>query len=103
MDIYAVFDGHGGKQAATYASRNLTDKLLGVLKEKGASRDSAKGTALPQELSFPAELDSDVWSSWESQDLLTEDLPGCLAEAFGKLQEDFFQQAKVSIFPLKIK
>ena len=96
LDIYAVFDGHGGKQAATFASRNLTEKLLGLAKESAASSNKAKRDPRDlQELSFPAELDSSVWSHWESQDQLTEVLPGCLTDAFCKLQEDFFQQSKV--------
>ena len=96
MDVFAVFDGHGGKQAATYASRNLTDKLLGLLKERTSSKAASKDPAALQELSFPEELGSESWSHWESQDQLTESLPYCLEEAFGKLQEDFFQQSKVS-------
>ena len=96
MDIYAVFDGHGGKQAATFASRNLTDKLLSLLKESAASNSKASGGPSDlQEMSFPAELDSEIWSHWESQDKLTDNLPECLTEAFCKLQEDFFQQSKV--------
>lgn len=96
LDIYAVFDGHGGKQAATFASRNLTEKLLGIAKESAASSIKAKRESGDlQELSFPAELDSNIWSHWESQDQLTEVLPGCLTDAFCKLQADFFQQSKV--------
>ena len=28
LDYFAVYDGHGGKQAATFASRHLLDTLL---------------------------------------------------------------------------
>ena len=95
MDVYAVFDGHGGKQAATFASRNLTEKLVGLLRKSASSDKTSKGSPDLHKLSFPAELDNEVWTYWESQDKLMEVLPGCLTEAFCKLQEDFFQQTKV--------
>jgi serine/threonine protein phosphatase PrpC len=41
LDVFGVFDGHGGKQIANYASKNLMPALLKEL-SKGA-REEARG------------------------------------------------------------
>lgn len=98
LDIYGVFDGHGGKQAATYASRNVTDKLLASLKEKLATTGSSlnAASAAKQDPQLPPEVDRSLRDIWGLQDQITESLPESLADTFDRLQEDFFQQTKVS-------
>lgn len=95
IDVFGVFDGHGGKQAATYASRNLTDKLLAVIKDKEIAALKDEESEAQQLLQDFDGIDAKLRTTWESQDRLLSGLPECLVETFHQLQHDFFQQAKV--------
>jgi hypothetical protein len=96
MAVYGIFDGHGGKQAANYASRNLADKLLSAIGQADRSDFKDPDSAALEQLRSCTKLDSKDWEVWEGQDQLTECLPGSLVQAFQRLQSDFFEQCKVS-------
>ena len=95
MDIFGVFDGHGGKQAATFASRNLTERLLSILMTKAATESELEDCSALDQLQNSEGVDSELWTAWDKQDKLITQLPGSLVESFHKLQHQFFQQAKV--------
>ena len=97
MAVYGVFDGHGGKQAANFASRNLTEKLLAALEEtsKSLKNEEPESTAL-EELRGCSRLEGPDWALWQGQDRVIDALPAALTSAFQRLQADFFENCKVS-------
>ena len=97
MAVYGVFDGHGGKQAANFASRNLTDKLLAALEESTRSleHEEPESTAR-EELQGCSRLEGADWALWQRQDRVIDALPAALTSAFQRLQADFFENCKVS-------
>ena len=96
LDFFGIYDGHGGKQAATYASRHLPDKLLEVV-PTASQREAGVGKAEPPpELQSCKKLSEEDWMVWEQQEALVSGLPEALVEAFQKLQSDFFETTKVS-------
>jgi len=95
MAVYGVFDGHGGKQAANYASRNLADKLLSAICQASKSEFEEADCTAREELRGCSKLDGGDWGVWEGQDQVIEALPAALTQAFERLQTDFFEQCKV--------
>lgn len=58
MDIFGVFDGHGGKQAAVYASKHMMGAVLTALNERiGQNQDEAQDDA-QNGMSIPAKRDA---------------------------------------------
>ena len=97
MAVYGVFDGHGGKQAANFASRNLTDKLLAALEEttRFPEHEEPESTAR-EELQGCSRLGGEDWALWQGQDRVIDALPAALTSAFQRVQADFFENCKVS-------
>lgn len=96
VDIFGIFDGHGGKQAATYASRHMADLLLATLAEENMA-EFAKECEARDQLLACSHVTEEMSNLWEAQDQLVDVLPGSLTKVFGKLQTDFFQHTKVCI------
>ena len=90
-DIFGVFDGHGGKQAANFASKHvlriLQDKLAGVTVQAGAD--------LPEELQEYSQLSKDDRLVWQTQDALVQELPAALVSTFQEVQEQFHKHTQV--------
>lgn len=71
LDVFGIFDGHGGKQAAAFASKHLAPVLLGELQQgskpsespgshpcaAAAGGSSGRGGAGGEALGSPGELD----------------------------------------------
>ena len=96
LDFFGIYDGHGGKQAATYASRHLPDKLLEVLPPASQREADVAKAEPPPELQSCKKLSEEDWVVWEQQEALVSGLPEALVEAFQKLQSEFFETTKVS-------
>ena len=94
-DIFGVFDGHGGKQAATYASRNLVERLQAVLQEHTSLESDLQEPCSLQRLRTLDAVEDRTWQLWDAQDRVIQKLPSSLVECFSQLQSDFFKQAKV--------
>lgn len=101
MDFFGVYDGHGGKQAATFASRHLLEKLQAALQTAQQQPGSASQDEMPPELQDCPHLTPEDWAAWSSQEHLVCALPQAFAAAFRELQADFFHSTKVTFRPLQ--
>ena len=90
-DVYGVFDGHGGKQAAAFASKHI----LPILQEQLAGVDVNTDASVPEELeSFPQVSDEDKLV-WQTQDALLQKLPEALVQTFKRVQDQFHEHTQV--------
>ncbi|KAK9918098.1 hypothetical protein WJX75_001295 [Coccomyxa subellipsoidea] len=113
VDIFGVFDGHGGKQAAVYASKHMMSAVLSALDQHIGKDDEdtcENGMCIPTkhapdavvEVSAEEQLaDCDVVKPeeralWRAQDAIVEAMPHALSDAFQKVEADFFEHTKVS-------
>ena len=96
IDIFGIFDGHGGKQAATYASRHMTDLLVAALNDEEAEEGKLEDCAPQEQLHNCGHISEAMSGLWESQDQLIGNLPMSMTKSFEKLQSDFFEHNKVS-------
>ena len=119
--IFGVFDGHGGKQAATFASRQLLARLQAALPSAtvvheglaaaaadsgvaGGSRSGGGGgsSSMADELTTLraqlAELGAseDALASADGADALAAALPAALAAAFAATERDFLTRNQES-------
>ena len=121
LDVFGIFDGHGGKQAAAFASKHLVATLLAELHSSGeadkggshpraaAARGSGGGGVAegvgpgpcdpPEaaEVLGCAEIPAGDKALWRSQDRVSAALPGALCRAFRGVQEQFFNTSKVRL------
>ena len=90
--LYGVFDGHGGKQAAAFASKHI----LPVLQQQLTSIQAPCGAKLCDELEDYREWlpEEDIFA-WQAQDAFAEALPRALAQTFRQVQEQFHEHTKV--------
>lgn len=90
--LYGVFDGHGGKQAATFASKHI----LPVLQQQLASVQASSGVKLAEELEdYREQLPAEDTAAWQAQGAFAEALPRALVETFRQVQEQFHAHTKV--------
>lgn len=99
LDLFGVFDGHGGKQAATFAARHLTEYLIALLGEREATAKGSRAHA-PTDLREANRVDDRCWKAWEQQFDLTARLPEAISDAFALVQKHFFDSLKVGSFLL---
>ena len=90
-DLFGVFDGHGGKQAANFASKHV----LPIFQEELAGASLTTDTALPEDLSEYTELSDDDRLAWQVQDAMVQCLPTALVSTFRKVQDQFHANTKV--------
>lgn len=123
LDVFGIFDGHGGKQAAAFASKHLVPTLLAELDsggaaDKGGSHPRAAaaggsgggggggaegvgpGPCDPPEAAEVlgcAEIPAGDKALWRCQDRVSAALPGALCRAFCGVQDQFFNTSKVRV------
>ena len=88
FSAFGVFDGHGGKQAATFAAKNLLASVTSFLDrakpteaearlhKEGSRAGSEAGAAAP---------DVDTLRCWMAQDAMVERLPKVRGWGLGRL------------------
>ncbi|KAL3143652.1 hypothetical protein ABBQ38_002448 [Trebouxia sp. C0009 RCD-2024] len=91
-DLFGVFDGHGGKQAAGFASKHV----LPILQEELAGVDVKPDAALPEVLCEYTQLSDDDKLAWRMQDAMVQCLPAALVSTFKKVQDQFHAHTQVS-------
>ena len=125
-DIFGIFDGHGGKQAATFVSKHLTSRLLEEVAATGASHSVQQEAAahsqapdpdlmatslesgsswladrqpdsIPEQLKQCDSLAPEAWAAWHAQDALVDVLPDVLCSTFSSVQRDFYVGTQVTI------
>ncbi len=100
--LFGVFDGHGGKQAATFASRQLLSRLQAALADgvapacdpDSASAAAGEVAALREEAAAMGVLDTTL-RACDGTDALAAALPQALFAAFAATQRDFFSHCQV--------
>lgn len=90
-DLFGVFDGHGGKQAANFASKHV----LPILQEELAGASLKAESALPEDLLEYAELSDEDKHAWHMQDTMVQHLPAALVSTFRKVQDQFHANTQV--------
>ncbi len=90
-NVFGVFDGHGGKQAANYASKHV----LPVLQEELADGLPVQDLILPEDLEGYSKLTEEDKLAWQAQDALMQRLPAALVTTFRKVQEQFHEHTQV--------
>ena len=90
-DIFGVFDGHGGKQAANFASKHV----LPILQNELAGANINTDTALPEGLWEYTELPDEDKLAWQMQDTMVQCLPTALVSTFRKVQDQFHANTQV--------
>lgn len=91
--MYGVFDGHGGKQAATFAAKHIVP----VLQEQLVSVPLSSDHQLIQKLEeYKNQLSAKDTATWQAQDTLLAALPGALVTTFSQVQKEFFEHTQVS-------
>eukprot|EP00201_Polytomella_parva_P010274 CAMPEP_0175054170 /NCGR_PEP_ID=MMETSP0052_2-20121109/9353_1 /TAXON_ID=51329 ORGANISM="Polytomella parva, Strain SAG 63-3" /NCGR_SAMPLE_ID=MMETSP0052_2 /ASSEMBLY_ACC=CAM_ASM_000194 /LENGTH=769 /DNA_ID=CAMNT_0016318829 /DNA_START=93 /DNA_END=2399 /DNA_ORIENTATION=- len=98
FSAFAVFDGHGGRQAALLASKRMLPILASFLQK---SRDSAKMAALTSlgDDAFPEALKTEQEADkrfWVAQDALIEKLPKALYASFLETDRECQSKHKTS-------
>ncbi|DBA75361.1 hypothetical protein WJX77_001579 [Trebouxia sp. C0004] len=91
-DVFGVFDGHGGKQAANFAAKHV----LSTLQEELADITLTSDKAVPEELEAYSQLSDEDKHAWHTQDALVQQLPAALVNTFRKVQEQFHKNTQVS-------
>lgn len=91
-----MFDGHGGKQAANFASKHILPELQQQLAAIQASSDFKLTSALEE---YQEQLSVEDTSVWQLQDVFAEALPLALVQTFKQVQEKFHEHTKVRGFP----
>lgn len=87
--MFGIFDGHGGKMAATWAAKHMLQQLQLHLGEVAAPDADAP---LPDGLAHYAEHISAADSAgWQLQDQLVERLPVALKSAFVEVEAEYFR------------
>ena len=94
-EIYGVFDGHGGKQAAVFSSKQFVNHLQQAVAKQGHQENANDQPDIPKELQACAELKPEVWEAWDAQERLVACLPEAFVSCFKTLQDGFFEQSKV--------
>lgn len=94
-DLFGVFDGHGGKQAASFASKHV----LPILQEALAGVNVKPDTALPEIFSEYTQLSDDDKLAWRTQDTMVQCLPAALVSTFKKVQDQFHAHTQVCCAP----
>ena len=90
-DVFGVFDGHGGKQAANFAAKHV----LPTLQEELADVTLTSEKAVPEELEAYSQLSAEDKLAWHTQDALVQQLPAALVNTFRKVQEQFHENTQV--------
>ena len=57
VDVFGVFDGHGGKQAAVYASKHMMGAVLTALNERISQNQEREQDDTQNGMSIPAKRD----------------------------------------------
>lgn len=96
MDVFGVFDGHGGKQAALFAKNHSLVHLTSAIKEHVKQEGANFEGDIPEDLKSCSDVHQSVWTEWSQQQKLIESLPNAYISCFKHLQEAFFEGAKVS-------
>lgn len=91
-DLFCVFDGHGGKQAASFASKHV----LPILQQELAGAILKTDIALPEDLLEYTELSDEDKHAWHMQDTMVQRLPTALVSTFRKVQDQFHANTQVS-------
>ncbi|DBA81256.1 TPA: hypothetical protein ACH3X2_006882 [Trebouxia sp. C0005] len=91
-DVFGVFDGHGGKQAANFAAKHVLPTLQQELAEITLTPDEA----VPEELEAYSQLSDEDKLAWHTQDALVQQLPAALVKSFQKVQEQFHENTQIS-------
>lgn len=86
-----MFDGHGGKQAASFAAKHV----LPTLQEELADVTLTSDKAVPEELEAYSQLSGEDKLAWLTQDALVQQLPAALVNTFRKVQEQFHENTQV--------
>ena len=94
-DLFGVFDGHGGKQAASFASKHV----LPTLQDELAGVDVKSDTALPEVLREYTQLSDNDKLAWRVQDTMVQSLPAALVSTFKKVQDHFHAHTQVCYAP----
>ena len=109
--MYGVFDGHGGKQAAVYASRHLHAHLQTALREPDAAAPAVgssaaadigdTGEAATEAADLRAQLltlgaSPEALAACDAADGVAAALPHALAAAFAVTEQAFVGHSQVS-------
>ena len=87
--VFGIFDGHGGKMAATWAAKHMLQQLQTQLGEVAPPDADAP---LPDELAHYAEhITAADSAGWQLQDQLVERLPEALKSAFVEVEAEYFR------------
>ena len=90
-DVFGVFDGHGGKQAANFASKHV----LPILQEELAEVDIKSDPTTPEELQKYSQVTDKDKLMWQMQDAMIQHLPTALVSSFKRVQEQFHNHTQV--------
>ena len=90
-DVYGVFDGHGGKQAAVFASKHV----LPLLQEELADTSVKTDIIVPEGLEGYNQLSEEDKLAWQAQDALVQQIPAALVATFHKVQQQFHEHTQV--------
>jgi hypothetical protein len=100
-DVFGVFDGHGGKQAAVYAAKNLFAEVAADLPNHMTSAGEA-GEGRPDDPKVLDAVPESVLREWELQDAVVKGLPAALVSGFSSLNEKYIAANKVRPCPLTV-
>lgn len=95
FSAFGLFDGHGGKGAANYASKNMLKHVLAALdaaQQPGAAQldevdmsEQLLGHTAPQDHAL-----------WQAQDRMVASLPAAICAGFEAADQDFKRRSKTS-------
>lgn len=93
MDVFGIFDGHGGKEAAVYTSKHLFQEVMACLPEhlpEGVLEES-----IPHDLQECDAIPEEAWHVWRKQDCLVSGLAPAVEAAFNRINDDVNKMDKV--------
>ncbi len=92
--MFGVFDGHGGKQAAVYAAKNLFAEVAADLPNHMTSA-AERGEGRPDDPKVLDGVPESVLQGWELQDAVVKGLPAALVSGFSSVNEKYIAAQKV--------
>lgn len=89
-----MFDGHGGKQAAAFASKHILPELQQQLASIAAHPDFKLTEELEE---YQEQLPDGATAVWQAQDVFAQALPNALVQTFRHTQNKFHEHTKVNM------
>eukprot|EP00884_Botryococcus_braunii_P009673 jgi/Botrbrau1/18707/Bobra.0386s0033.1 len=91
VDVFGIFDGHGGKDAAVYTSKHLFHEVLACLPDH-LPEDATQH--IPPDVKSTAHVPEEAWDQWKMQDRLMGGLAPAVLSAFNRINDKFISMGK---------